>query len=268
MIRWLTFGLFLAALSVPLEGPAGEPVKTFTIEGNTFSLDLMGNVYWTRGSTLIKYKTETDEKLEYTNNFLGPVHSFDVSNPLKILVFYKSFNRLVFLDKSLSPIGSPVNLDQMSLSSTLACCTSHKGGFWLFNGTLNRIQHYNTNLGLVQEIPVSTKIRKQSNTAPRLIEKNRRLYCFLPGCCLLSFDRFGNLTQRLPLKNVNNIQILNGNIYYFYENTLKKISGDGMETEKILLPKGGDYWDDARMGEQNQLYLLRRQKLYIYKHQP
>ncbi len=242
---------------------SGQPVETLKLEGEKFSVDLMGNVYWTHDQTLIKYQPETGEQYEYSDNFLGPVHSFDVSNPLKIFVYHKAFNHIVFLDKTLSPIRSAVNLDEMGLTNTSSCCISHNGGFWLLNNTINQIQHYSGNLELIQETPVINELDESRNPAPQLIEKNRQLYCHLPDCCTLVFDRFGNLIRRYALKNVDNIQILNGNIYYFYEGSLNRLLWKKGESEDVTLPKSSDYWDDAKIGKQ-YLYLLKKQTLYIY----
>lgn len=242
---------------------SGQPVETLKLEGKRYSVDLMGNVYWTQDHTLIRYQPETGEQYEYSDNFLGPVHSFDVSNPLKILVYHKDFNHIVFLDKTLSPIRSAINLDEMGLTNTGSCCVSHDGGFWLLNNTLNQIQHYSSNLQLIQETPVIDELDESQNIEPQLIEKNRQLYCHLQDCCTLVFDRFGNLIHRYALKNVDNIQILNGNIYYFYEGSLNKLNGKKGESEEISLPKGSNYWDDAKIDKQ-YLYLLKKQTLYIY----
>ncbi len=251
------------SISAICKNISDKPIETLKIDGETFSVDLMGNVYWTRNQTLIKYQAGTGKQYEYTDNFLGPVHSYDVSNPLKILVYHKSFNHIVFLDKTLSPIRSPVNLDELGLTNVGSCCLSHKGGFWVLNNTLNQIQHYTANLQLTNETTVIPQIEETQNISPRITEKSRQLYCHLPNCCTLVFDRFGNPVHRYPLKNVDNIQILNGNIYYFYEGLLNRISGKNGEREAVQLPKGSNYWDDAKIGREN-LYLLKNHTLYIY----
>lgn len=264
MIKGVIPFLIMITFSVVCPSISGQPVETFNLPGESFSVDLMGNVYWTHNQTLIKYQPGTGEKYEYSDNFLGPVHSYDVSNPLKILVYHKAFNHIVFLDKTLSPIRPPVNLDEMGLTNTESCCISHNGGFWLLNTNLNQIQHYTSNLQLIQETPEINKLENTQNTTPQIIEKNRQLYCHLPNCCTLVFDRFGNLIHRYPLKNVDNIQILNGNIYYFYEASLNKLNVKKGEREAIPLPKGKNHWDDVKIGKNNKLYLLKDQKLYIY----
>ncbi|MFP4620162.1 MAG: hypothetical protein ACLFM7_02550 [Bacteroidales bacterium] len=253
----------VTSIFVICQSISAQPVETLEIQGETFSVDHMGNVFWSHNQTLYKYQTGTGEKYEYTDNSSGSIHSFDVSNPLKILVYHKAFNLIVFLDNNLSPIRSAVNLNEMGLNNTGACCISHSGGFWLLNTTLNQIQHYSSNLQSTQETPVIKELRDTQDQTPQLIEKNRQLYCHLPDCCTLVFDRFGNLVNRYPLKNVDNIQILNENIYYFYKGTLNRIVGKKGENEKVGLPKKDNYWDDGKISRK-RLYLRKNQTIYIY----
>jgi hypothetical protein len=251
-------------LAISPHDQSNQPIDSLKIPADNFSVDLLGNVYYTDKQALIKYKVGTEEKIEYANNFLGPIYSFDVSNPLKILVFHKNFNRIVFLDQSLAAMRSPVNLDKIGLTDVGACCSSHKGGFWIINNTSNQIQHYSSNLQLTQETPVLNELAELQNIKPGITEKNRQLYCHIPDCCILTFDRYGNLLNRYALKNVDNIQILDGNIYYFYKGAWIKQMGNKKETLSLPLPKGTHYWDNAKVGRQNQMYLLKNQKLYIY----
>jgi len=264
MKRLVLSGLIILALALKGAG-AFELIKTIQLSADDFSVDIMGHIYWAEGSTLFRYNPQNNEKLEYTNTFLGEIHSWDASNPLKILVFFKEFNSLVFLDKNLSPIGSPIRLDNMGVMQAGAACHSYLGSFWLANLGENRLQLHSSNLSLRLESATINALREVREEKIQLREQNRNLYCLIPGCCLLQIDRYGNLARRHPLKNVNNIQILNQNIYYFYDGNLYRMNKDFQAKQRISLPQPSQTWDQARMGTQNRLYLLKDYKLYIYK---
>jgi hypothetical protein len=264
MKKMVLTGLILLALS-PRGAGAFELIKTINVPADEFSVDMMGHIYWAEGNTLYRYNPQNNEKLEYTNTFLGDIHSWDASNPLKILVFYKEFNRLVFLDKNLTVAGSPIQLDNMGVMQAGAACHSHQGSFWLANLGENRLQLYDSNLSLVLESASIASLGQGNKGKIKLREQNRNLYGLVPGCCLLQIDRYGNLARRYPLKNIDNIQILNQNIYYFYDGNLYRMSKDFQSKQQIPLPQPAQTWDQARMGMQNRLYLLKDQKLYIYK---
>jgi len=264
MVRTILLGMILLACS-PSRADDFELINKIPMPSENFTVDIMGHVYWSQGTTLMRLDPATGKKTEYTNTFLGNIHSWDASNPFKILVFHKDFNTLVFLDQSLAPIRSPIHLDQLTNSQIAAACLSHQGGFWVINPSTGQIEQYDPGLNQTKQTTAIPELSMRDPSNPFIREHNRKLYCLIPHCCALVFDRFGNLQLRRPLKNVNNIQILNQNIYYFYKGDLFRLDKDLKSTEKIQLPQGEDSWDFARMGARNRLYLLRNDQLYIYK---
>ena len=253
-------------LIFPIAGQAtNHPTDSIRIQGNEFKVDLLGNIYWTEHTTLKKYNPEKGNTIEYTNTFLGEIEKYDVSNPLKILVYYETHNQLLFLDKNLSEIASPVSLDNINLSQVGAICTSHNGGFWILNSMSQRIEHYNQNLQLTTETTTLPELYTSSRTNFTLIEKNNMLYCVIPGCCLYTFDLYGNFNKKHPLKIVNNIQIINKNIFYFYENSLTRYNLNTLDKDTINVPFSKDKWEDIKILKDGSQYGLKNKKIYIYK---
>jgi len=264
MFRMVALAMILTMLA-PQEAEAFELIKKVPMPAERYSVDIMGRIYFSQGPTLFRLNPSTGKKTEYTNTFLGEIHSWDVSNPLKIGVFHKNFNTLVFLDQTLTPIRSPINLDQLSNRQVAATCLSHQGGFWLINPFTGQIHKYDPGLRETNQTTAIPELSMHRESSPLIKEHNRKLYCLIPHCCALVFDRFGNLQRRRPLKNVDNIQILNQNIYYFYKGDLYRLDKDLNGTGTVQLPTGDGKWDFARMGTRNRLYLLRENQLYIYK---
>ena len=252
-------------LSTIVQAGAFELVKKVPLPAERFSVDIMGNIYWSEGSSLVRLNPLNGNTTEYNNTFLGDIHSWDNSNPMKVMVFHKDFNTLVFLDQNMASIRSPVRLDQLGITRAAGCCLSHSGGFWVLDQTSGQIKHYNASLEMRQETTSFPRLFSGIQDKPIVREHNRKLYCLVPGCCMLIFDRFGSLQRRHPLKNVDNIQILKENIYYFYEGDLYRMDKEFQRTKKVELPEGNGQWDFARMGTQNLMYLLQDQQLYIYK---
>ena len=240
-------------------------IDSLQISGNQFKVDILGNIYWTEDNTLKKYATESRSVIEYTNTFQGKITKYDVSNPLKILIYYNTQNNILYLDKNLAPIISPLSLDQTNIPEVEAICTSHRGGFWILNPITQRIEHYNQNLRMTIESETYTELFKNDNIKIQLTEKNNILYCFIQHCCIWTFDLYGNFIQKHPLKNVDNIQIINENIFYFYKSALNKYNINSLEKVSVPIPKKRDEWKDVRTAENDRIYALKGQTIYIYK---
>jgi len=261
IIRTVIFLLFCSISLGAQENSGYQLKKKIPVDNRVFKIDVFGNIYYTKEDhTLVKYDLSSEEKIEYTNNFLGSVTSYDVSNPLKILLFYGDYNQIVFLNNQLSEIRSPVNLDELGVSYTTGVCVSHQGGFWIVNTAKGKIERYDEDLLKQQETGFYNFLAKEEDLF--LKEKNKMLYCYTNGH-LYSFDLFGNLYKKHPLKNVNNIQIINKNIYYFYEHSLYRYNTESYRREKVGLPRKNE-WSFGRVSEDRNYYLLKKTTKEIF----
>src|SRR5438552_190098 len=67
-----------------------------------FTADNLGNFYTVREDELIKYLPNGKMFARYSNLKLGSISAIDVTNPLKILLYYRDFQQIIFLDNQLS----------------------------------------------------------------------------------------------------------------------------------------------------------------------
>src|SRR5688500_1993390 len=72
---------------------------------DAFTTDPLGNIYLVKGAEVVKYNASGIRTARYSNLQLGDVATIDAMNPLKILLHYRDFQQLVFLDNQLSPNG-------------------------------------------------------------------------------------------------------------------------------------------------------------------
>lgn len=240
-------------------------MDSIPVSANEFKIDILGNIYWANGNTLFKYSIRNNRKIEYTNTFLGEIDQYDVTNPLKILVYYKTENQVLYLDKNLAEIASAISLDQTGLSEVEAICNSNRGGFWVLNPVSRRIEHYDQNLQRQTETTTLPELFEGDRTNVQLIEKNNMLYCSLPENFVLSFDLYGNLYKRYPLKIVDNIQIINENIFYFYKGSLNKYNLNTLEKSTADIPGPERNWENVKVTKDGTFYTLKNQKIFIHK---
>ena len=202
-----------------------------------FQTDVMGNIYIIKDDRLIKYNNKLEKVADYSNAYLGEIGSLDTTDPLRLLIHYKEFNQLLWLDNYLLEIRSPVLLDEMGVDQAEVICTSSQGGFWLFNGLNDRIQYYDVNLELVHEsIPVSHMIKNHKPVA--MIEKNRMVYLLIPQTGILVFDRYASYSKLLPIYPDKAFQVTDKNIFYisnkiFYKYDLVSYTETSFELPEI-----------------------------------
>src|SRR5205085_1000675 len=106
------------------------------IPGNYIYLnvDVLDNIYLiTAGNQLKKLNGNADSLAVFNDvKKYGNPSYIDVSNPLKILVYYKNFSTVVVLDRLLA-IRNTINFRKQNIFSVKAVATSYDNNIWLFD---------------------------------------------------------------------------------------------------------------------------------------
>lgn len=238
-------------------------VKSVNIDGDRHFSDPMGNVYIIKNNHLVKFVQDYTQAAEYTNLFLGNIHSIDVSDPLRILMYYKDHNQVVWVDNYLSEIRSPIWLDNLGVDQAQLVCSSNQGGFWIFNGLNNQLQYFDVNLEFVHESITLNSLTGPDIQPTYMLEKSRNVYLNVPGFGILVFDRFGNYSKTIPLEIPDEFQVTDQNLYYFKAGELYSFDLQTNSPGKLQLPEK-DGFIKVEM-QPDYLYLFRHQGYSVYK---
>ena len=97
-------------------------------------MDHLGNIYIVDDSDhFIKFDSTGLLLHNVVNNNLGDIHTVDVGNPFKVMVFYRDQQTVVLYDRTLSEIQR-IPLIQWDLADITAANLSPDNALWLFNG--------------------------------------------------------------------------------------------------------------------------------------
>jgi hypothetical protein len=203
----------------------GQEQKSET-EFERIAIDHLGNTYYINDSKLIKQNPK--KTISFENTFLGHIKSLDLSNPLRILIFYEESNNILFLNQELAIIGDIISLDELNVNSTIDACSSTQNGFWLINGFSKRLEFYNIDNKLTHSSEVIDNI--ESHTLESMCMYGNKVYINMTNRGILVFDNFATYIKTIPITKANSIQITSKGILYakgtevwFYEfDTLKQ----------------------------------------------
>lgn len=188
------------------------------IKSDFFTTDNMGNIYTVREDELIKYLANGKMFARYSNLKLGAIQLVDATNPLKILVYYKDFQQLVFLDNQLSQNSDVVPLERLGLEQTSLVCASTNNSFWIYSKHNNELLRFNENS---QKIASTGNLKQilQTNLNPNAMkEHNGYLYLNCPETGIYVFDMFGTFSKIISIKNLKQFQV-NENIVYYLKDS-------------------------------------------------
>jgi hypothetical protein len=179
----------------------------------------MGSIYAVKEDELIKYLPNGKFFARYSNLKLGSIQLVDATNPLKILVYYKDFQQIVFLDNQLSQNSDVVSLERLGYEQTSLVCASTNNSFWLFSKQNNELLRFNENSRKIASTGNLKQILQTNINPNAMKEHNGYLYLNCPETGIYVFDMFGTFSKIISIKNLKQFQV-NENIVYYQKDSV------------------------------------------------
>ncbi|MBI4645855.1 MAG: hypothetical protein HY738_04455 [Bacteroidia bacterium] len=238
-------------------------IRAFESEGDFFRTDALNNIYVVNKRKVAKYSISGEKIAEYSNSSLREITSIDVSDPYRLLLYYKDYNQIVFLDKTMTALYSPVSLDDLGINSVGAVCSSNNSGFWLFNNHAQQLQYYDKNLEPMQQSVNLSLIIQTASLPEVLLEKKDRLFLSYPDTGIIIFDKNGSYNKFIPLKRIYSFQIAGNKIIYYKDGLVHKYDFEFFTDDYYVLPDTSNIID-VRM-EQQYIYIFRQNNISLYQ---
>ena len=192
-----------------------EP-KPFVIKAkfDFFTVDNIGNIYTIKEDELLKYLPNGKFFARYSNLKLGSITKVDATNPLKLVLYYRDFQQIVFLDNQLSVNSENVSLEKLGYEQTDLVCASNNNSFWIYSKQNNELHRFNENS---KEISSTGNLKQilQNDLSPNfMLEHNGYLYLNSPETGIYVFDIFGAFSRVIAIKSLRQFQVNETILYY------------------------------------------------------
>ena len=248
----LKYILIAFAFILGSEFVLNKAIYTIAHPFNLFTTDNLRNTYLVQGEEIIKYNQSGKQLMKYSNKRFGNITMIDATNALKVLLYYKDFQQLVFLDNQLSQNGDMISLQDLGYEQTDLVCSSFNNSFWIYNKQTVELVRFNENS---QQIAKTGNLKQllQAELKPDfMIEHNSYLYLNCPDIGIYVFDMYGTFNKIITLKNLHAFQV-NENIIYFYK-AGKFCSYDTKAFEEKCMPNEDTLIKNIRI-EKDRLFL-------------
>ena len=239
---------------------------TKTIVGNfsNFSVDNLGNIFIITASNQIKKLNNNFDSVGNFNDVkrYGNIYTIDVSNPLKILVYYKDFATIIMLDKQLSNRNT-INLRQQNILQVKAIAQSYDNNIWLFDELESKLKKIDETGKLLLETADFRLLFDDAATPQSIIDMNGLLYLYNIRKGWTIFDYYGGLKHQYPLPNWQDVQVTDSYLRgrdscFFYASNPKQL-------QFIKANSSVDISTALKVTvQQNKVYILTTKGLEIY----
>lgn len=188
-------------------------LKTYTGTIADVAMDNLDNLYIISSTGQIKKLNAAGDSVGVYNQLknYGKLYTIDVSNPLKLLLFYKDFSTVVILDRFLAN-QSTLDLKRFSILNPSAIGNSYDNNIWVYDEYDNKLKKIDEQGTKLLETADFRAAFNQSISPQRIISDNNLVYLADTANGVFVFDNYGSFKKEIPVKNWQTIAIAHNNI--------------------------------------------------------
>ncbi len=184
-------------------------------QAQKFSLDPLGNCYYLNGNDIVRLANLPASQVRFSMKDLGSPTSFDVSNPMRILVFYADFAVIRILDNNLV-LQSEIQLRNLGIQQPRVIAGTPDQGIWMYEEISGNLLKINSRLGTISNtVDLSQLLGRRPN--PEQLLANQSWIILAEKNELLIFDQFGTRVKSIHLKSTTRILQLEENLLLYSE---------------------------------------------------
>jgi hypothetical protein len=257
--------LFLSLFQEDGLGQDYKIIKQISNKGNLITVDDLGNIFLVNNEQLAKFDPNGNLIATYSDLYNGDITLVDAGDPFKILLYYRDFSQIVFLDNFLSKTTDPVNLETLGLELSTLACSSYNNGFWVYLPQSFEIIRIGQDMIISHRSGDISKMIKNEINPNYIIEKNNMVYLNDPDYGIMIFDRYGSYYKIIPLKGLDYFQVEGNNIISLSGNNLRIYNLKSYEESYSTLPEKDPICINIKYSfNPKRLFLLNKNGINIY----
>ena len=205
-------------------------------------------------NTIRKFDREGKLQFEYSDNTLGPITNFDVSNPLQLLVFHKNFQTVKIFDRTLN-LTTQIDLNKLDLFEIQTVASSNDNRIWVFDELNQELLKIDKN-GNIQGRNNDLRLRLKTNATPYfMVEYQNMVYMFDKEHGLLIFNNFGEFISKRTFFRPQDFRYAQGILFYQEYTDLVTYQIENAERVSVY------YADKFQKGSNH--YILDEKTIYL-----
>lgn len=261
----ILFALTLGLSSNAQADTTFKLLKVMSGDITAFTVDNLDNVYILNSRNQLKKFDLNGDSVAVFNNVkkYGQASLIDVSNPLKVLLYYKDFATIVMLDRFLN-VRNTIDLRKQNILQVKAIGQSYDNNIWIYDELDNKLKKIGDDGKLLQETPDFRLLLGNAITPVKIFDENKYVYIYDSIYGVYVFDYFGSLKNNIMIDHWHNFKVAGKFIFGSRADTLFRyeISTFRLDEWKMpseILQSSIFNFTSAR------LYALKKDGLEVYK---
>ncbi len=204
-----------------------------------FTADNLGNIYvLTPAGLLIKYNDRGDS-LNVFNDVrrYGTLYTIDATNPMKVLLYYRTFSMIVMLDRYLNKVNT-IDLRKAGIFQAKAVGLAYDNNLWVFDEQSAKLKKIDETGRLLSETPDLRQVLDIIPSPNTITDRDGFVYLYDEVSGLYIFDYYGTLKNALSLKGISDLQVISKTIVGRRGHEFVRYTPGTLELKEVQLPAG------------------------------
>jgi hypothetical protein len=239
-------------------------IKTIKGSFSSFTVDNLDNIYLiSEGNQLKKLNANGDSAGVFNDvRRYGKLYSLDVTNPLKLLLYYKNFSTIVSLDRFLNSRNS-IDLRKQNMFRVKAVGMAYDNNMWVVDEQEFKLKKIDEQGKTIFE---TVDWRQLFDTVPSpdcIFDREGYVYLYDSKKGFYIFDYYGAFKTRLPFTGWASTEVSGNTAYGFAHKKLYSYRQSSLTLKEYPLPDFFGKYSDIR-AINGKLYLLKKEGIDVY----
>lgn len=238
MKRLLTIlPLFFSLLLVAQDDSSFQHIRTIKGDIIAMEADNLDNLYLVNSQNQLRKLDSKGDSMAVFNDVrkFGKATLIDVSNPLKVLLYYNDFTTVVMLDRFLN-IRNSIDLRRQNIFQVKAIGQSYDNRVWVFDELENKLKKLDEDGKQLQETPDFRLLLGKTISPVRIFDENKYVYVCDTLNGIYVFDYFGALKNNILIQQWQNLKVTGHYIYGSRADTLYRYDINTFRYDEWKLP--------------------------------
>lgn len=256
--------LFLVNSSTGAQDSSFLPIKTIQGDITSFTVDNLDNIYILTSTDQLKKLDANGDSVGVFNQMrkYGKVSYIDVSNPLRVILYYKDFSTLVVLDRLLN-IRNTIDLREHNIFQVQLLGLSYDNKIWLYDELEHKLKKIDEDGSLLFETSDFRQLFDQAPAFTSIADHDGFIYLYDTLQGVFVFDYYGSLKNKIQLTGWKNFKVAGSYIFGKKNDTFYRYQLKTFQLQQITLPLIFRE-SEAINFTSSRAYALKKEGLEIY----
>jgi hypothetical protein len=226
------------------------------------SVDNFGNLFVvTTKNEVLKFNPQGKFLWNYTNKTYGDITQLDVTDPLRVILFYAGFQQIVVLNNNLSEI-SQYSFNQNPEQQITLIASANNNGFWVYD-QINRELRKLTN-AFTDDLKSGNIYQRNGFDMQANFMLTDESYVFINDVNegVRVFDQYGNFVKTAVIEAESEFEVNGQDIYFFKKSKLMSYNYLTFEFKEVRLPTTSNF--SNALLRYNRLVILNEKGLTLW----